>query len=394
MWRQEKLHPVKLIYDVGSGSVGGALVLTNDGTGSPHILFATRSSIDAEETFSYATFFERMLRAHGKVTNKLAKAISSAATLTAASLSTHLPEITYKGDGVVLTGIEVFYSAPWYVPKVFSLEQKNRHKVKVTAELIEKILKNTERKFVQEFKTDEVSVFEEIVLTYFLNGYEVRNPYGKHAENIEVHALLSAVSHDTSQSVRRPLSRSFSNQIIGEHSFVSVMYNVVRILFNEKDSFVCLDVSGEMTEILRVKKGEIVTHATFPFGKNTLLRALMSELKQTSRQAQSTFKMYTSNHLDKAQYEKVRTLFAKLALDWRTKLEEHVPLIGAHLGTLFVLADDDASTWFAHEVAHGRNSEDVVYFDNKTLSEVVKTNDPRNLDPFLALEAIYTRYID
>ena len=58
-------------------------------------------------------------------------------------------------------------------------------------------------------------------------------------------------------------------------------------IFKDKDDFLLLDISGEVTDVIIVSDGILAESASFPFGKHKLSRDLAKKLNTTPEEALS-----------------------------------------------------------------------------------------------------------
>lgn len=385
-------RPVHIIFDVGSGSIGGAIVMLDDGSGKPRVLFSTRHNLEADATFSFEAFFRRMARTHGTVTNEIGRELSRVSQAAGESIWRGSRPL-HAETPLAFSGVDIFFSAPWYTTRSYHIDLESETPRPVTSVLLQSMLSDAAAALREEMSRADMKIFEQSIMGVELNGYQTLTPLNSAARSVTVHTLTSAISRRTLSAVEAPLRTHFNNREITKHSFAKATYTVLRDLFPKEENWFSVDISGEMTEVVEVQGGVVHRLSTFPIGRHTLTRIIMQLNQATCSEAESVLVAYFTGHLEVKLAEKIRGEFERIAVEWRSYFDRIVPAGKAETLPVYVMADQLIGEWFTSALARGRNLEKIAFFDDVTLSHHVVADNPRYLDHFLALETLYVRRV-
>ena len=244
-----------LILDIGSKSVGGAIYQKTD-TGGAKLLYTGREQIA----------FQKELKGE----RLLAVALNS--------LSTLLVHIEKYGIEHLVEKVVLVVSSPWHASETKTLSLKLPKPTVITKAMVDELLSEEEKLFEEKKKSEnqEVSyeVFERKIIEMRLNGYPTATPYGKIAERLDIHLFGSIISSTALSEIRKTVQRHFPVESFFYHTFSAVAFASLRDHFSELQSFLVIQVGGEVTDITIIKKGLIVETVSFPLGHNGLLRSL------------------------------------------------------------------------------------------------------------------------
>jgi hypothetical protein len=89
--------------------------------------------------------------------------------------------------------------------------------------------------------------------------------------------------------IRETLSKTFHDKKVTFSSFTLVTYLAVRDKYISPDSYLLLDISGEITDVGIVTKGILESVLSFPFGKKTFFNHMCTNLDVEIRDAKELF---------------------------------------------------------------------------------------------------------
>lgn len=226
-----------VLIDIAADSVAGAYVRYEEGR-TPVMLYARRVSLAPRQGTPDG---RAMLREFSTLCEALVREGAPALVRT-------------TGDGQVHR-ILVSMSAPWQRTVLHTEQFEQKIPFTFNKHLIEATLKKVDAPPAGEILSD-VSV-----IGTTLNGYETRNPYGKHAHRASVIMLASFVDERMLRDIRTAL-RSFYH--IRNISFIasnSLRYQAVRFLFPHERDALLLDVASQLTSASVVRGGFMVDMA-------------------------------------------------------------------------------------------------------------------------------------
>lgn len=373
-----------LLFDIGSGSVGGALMLAS-ASHTPTILYSFRSEIISHSKTTGRRLLSHMLR----------------------SLSEVVSAITTEGFAVSGFGenrpriqeVFVSLSAPWVISKTSFLSLHSAKPEVITQAVFKTLLEHarTEAAHSDPRASERVEIERKLIKTV-INGYETSDPYGKEATEAQFAVFQSFSVPRITERVTDTIARMIHGGQVTFHSFSMVAFAVLRELFPQEESFLSVDVSGDQTEVAIVKKGALGEIVTFPLAKNHILRSLGTDAKTPIAGAAALVKLQveggsagplaqrTDRILEACKQEWVEKLFGTLSdLSAEVFLPRHI----------FLTADSDIAPLFADAI-RTRNFNglampapgfDVTVLENETLTGLVRWSPSHTPDPFISLIA-------
>lgn len=311
---------LSLVYDIGSDSVGGALVLFRGPEQKPKIIYTTRVRLPISEYPRSQKFKKDTLRAVRKVGERLKE--------------DGIPHLKFTPYGRLRPRFAYcMLAAPWRTGQTRTIVMEKKNGFFVSKDLLEKLTAQE----IEAFKNDPAvteelagvtpSVIESQIMEVRLNGYEVAKPYGKRAYSLVAEFFISVVPEEESEEITAAIQSTLPAQDIAFGSFPIVFFQVMRNMKNRPESFLLCDVNGEFSEISLVENGILAQTAVAPAGKRTLLRAMaeemntfpdevLSRLEATGEQGEEPFSpqfIEAKKNAEKIWIDALRTAFNKIA---------------------------------------------------------------------------------
>jgi len=388
---------IAVIFDIGSSSVGGALVAYEENA-PPRILFSTRSEIQFKKDFDFEHFYAETLRSLEKVTLDVLESLSHSVEDVAESLHNSNERITarfgHERGYRRLKDIYCIFSSPWYAPSIIDVRREYDNETLIKPESVLKLTKDAAHNLRRGYgDPNSVRILEERVLEYRLNGYRIAEPLSLHASSVDIKLYISLVSKKTASAIKAPIQAVFSFRKIHPSSFLLVMVSFLREIRPERKSFITFDFRGEVTEAGIVYDDVLIHTFAFPYGKHTIVRNIAKKLNIELFEAFSKLSLFSAGKLDDPSRIQIATLideeilFIKDLLRSRSGREAYLP------DQVYVLADRDMEliaeralrafyegTHIAPEIA--------VLSDNYFRAHASFSKE-RYEDRFLALEALY-----
>jgi hypothetical protein len=194
-------------------------------------------------------------------------------------------------------------------------------------------------------------------------------------------------------------SKTYHHKNVSFSSFTLASYLAVRDKYIDSDSYLLIDVRGEITDVGIVTKGVLKSVLSFPFGKKTFFKYICTKLEIELRDAQELFKLYSEGHLSDEFKNKFIPLFKSIEGSWREAFGECISTLPRTLvlpGVVFLTADSDVKEWFADVL---KNEEHIqsMSTNNKYTVITLESSEFLNMcnikdgscDPFLIIEAIF-----
>ncbi|HAT68375.1 MAG: hypothetical protein A2481_03190 [Candidatus Yonathbacteria bacterium RIFOXYC2_FULL_47_9] len=377
--KQQRDDSLTLLVDIGSASVGAALVRLEVGK-PPHILLTTREDIPFQESLSSARFLSGMLHALERALKNL--------------------QSQNKGHGAPAHTFCTF-SSPWIVLKNRKLRISRTEPFQVTEKNLDAFLNEDIERLKDELKETlppaDIEIIEKKIIEIRLNGYEIKNPYGQTTHQMEVLATVSLSSKRVIESVERMISRFFHAPSVHFGSFPVAAFSTIRDIFPEEKNFLFVDVTGETTDVSLVANDLFMGMVSFSRGKNFFVREISSGEHTLHEEAATLFRMFLRDELEGKKRSHVGDIVAQGKDEWITRFKKSLTSfteVGMLPHKVFFTADADMASFFTGlintlqpESLAGEGFE-VAYLDQLVVTKFVTFESEVVRDPFIVVEAL------
>ncbi len=337
--KKSKKDYIAVVFDIGSASVGGALVLFSKDK-NPKILYDVRRQMALQEEINAEIFVSVMLRTLNSVISNIEK-----------KGLIHLNFLKMKNKKI--EEAFCFLSSPWVISQTKIIEMKKDKSFVVTSELLQSLIKNEENEFLNSDlekyrdilgKNSEISILDKKIIQIKLNGYKVNNPYRKQVKKIETSVFMSLMVKPLTEKIQKTINKNFNVENVHLYSFLLPTFLTIRDVFDSREDFIFLDVSGEVTDISFVKNDILMETQTFPLGKNAFIKEIMKSFKTTNKGAISLLKTYNAGHMETESVKKIKEAIKEVLRQWVKYLEDGMLDLsrGSILPrTIFIIADNE-----------------------------------------------------
>lgn len=370
------------IFDIGSGGVGGALVHVSSNEKSlPTILKSVRTEIASRDELDYNLFLADMLKA----------------------LDTTAVEL-YKSKTASPKSVSCIMASPWYLSETRVIKISRDHSFVFTQKIADDLLKKEVDALSEEYKKryGDINVLPEVIEHHImgvsLNGYPVADPIGKRSKSLEMNMITSLSPKLCLDKIKETVNKTFPHTKVSFSSFIVDSYFVARDRFSTLDSYILINIGGEITDVGIVSGGMLKASLSFPFGKKTFYKNLYTNLGIEMRDAQELFSLFMNNTLDENRKARIALILKSIEDLWGESFRQCVntlPHTFTLPGTIFLTVDSDLRKWFTDVVC---NQEYVKTMVTGRKCTVIAINGPEysnmcnykdnECDPFLMVEAI------
>ncbi|MDO8521201.1 MAG: hypothetical protein Q7S52_03735 [bacterium] len=376
------------IFDIGSGSIGGAFVNIIPGK-LPEIIFTARRAIPVQEQLNFQRFLDSM----SKTLEGLAFAMQKA------------------GGGVRVGEAYIVLASPWYASQTRLVRYNQELPFTVTEKGVGKLIEKEiaafrNSKLFTNLKEGETApeLMESKNIQIKLNGYAVGKPYGKKASELEVAVYVSMLPANIRALIEASIMKFWHPSLMHFSSFSLTAFDAIRSIFPNEPSFLFMDIAGEITDVSLAKDGILLESMSFPSGKNTIIRAIAEGMKVTPALAASELDLYAQKKSTPEHVKKIGEIVKRATEEWRTLFKDALLRFAKEFPiprAIFYTVDDNVSQWFEQtikETKFARFAEveegfAVRSLGNAFLNGFVRTATPDFQDPFLAVEAIFANKI-
>ncbi len=254
-----------LLCTIESGAVHASLCLMHP-SNKPFIVHSATKPIAFQEEMNFERFASVTLQA-------LADACQEIVTKGVPHVSSRRVR---KGH---IDAVYCIYSSPWYASQTRHVDIRRPKPILVTERLILDLAREygaPQSLLSLADAHDAPKMLTQDIIGVHLNGYPVHNPYNKKADRISFSIIAGAISQSFSKYVEDVVGRFFSQEQFFHHAGPAMLFLGIRDTLASDDSFLAVDVSGELTDVSVIRDGVLVETISFPSGVRTGIR-LFSE---------------------------------------------------------------------------------------------------------------------
>jgi hypothetical protein len=269
-----------VLIDISSGTVGVAIVSSKLGEKLPQLIYTYRNTM-------------RITKYGGEKSENIRRVREA---LFSASLT-----LSQEGIGVLsnhdahatITKLYITCSAPWSFTIARTVDLKNDDSIKVTGTIIDDLIQSAETEILNylhtlpEVSEEEFSIVERTTVDYRVNDYPTTHPIGHTGTELSLTHIAGLVPQDVIGVVEEVREKLFPHIELHTHTYMLVMYCVVRDMFPHTHTMCIVDITGEATEFAVIEEGLLVENTFIPVGSNTFIRDIMSATGKPSADIQS-----------------------------------------------------------------------------------------------------------
>lgn len=330
-----KKRELVLVFDIGSSSVGGVFFEAQE-NGVPKILFSVREPIALEMTVNTEKFLASTIKSLDVVVDKV-----------------------YNAKIGAPSKIFCVLASPWHVSqtRIIKLE-KNAPFIftsKLAEELTQKEIALFEEEHLKKYSgtSEKVRSIEFKNIKTVLNGYETANPLNQKVRELEMHLFISIGSEQVLSKIEESIKKHFQLKEIKFSSFVIAAFTVVRDIYVNEESFLLIDVGGEVTDISMVKKNALRESSSFPLGVNFMIRGVAEALNIPLAEANSFMSLYKDGHAGEAEVRKIEPTINKLKTEWLHEFQEVLSNLTDDVSLpsiIYITIDKEQSDFFCNTI--------------------------------------------
>lgn len=333
-------------------------------------------------------------------------------------LDTTLTLLFKEGSGVVAHKIEekdiksvaVTFSAPWFVSKTKELHLEQKTPFIVTENFINNILQVEEKTFEKEILSTEtdgkysggLAIIENTFTHSKVNGYSIPNNFGKKTDNFDISLYTSFASRDIVKNLLSQIHKhtNLSVDKIHINTFPLVFFYAIRNMFSTVNSFIFMNVEGEVTDLTLVHDGGINHNISFPSAKNFLLRKIAKSFDVSPEIADSMVHMYNAKKMDDEYQEKMRMALDDVEREWSIYFEDSLSELSnkaALPATIYMVADPEIASIYENFMKMSkaditftlRKNLNIVHIDSGSFSNYCDFDLSVRKDEYTAMLSVF-----
>lgn len=385
-----------LVLDVGGGSVGVAIANFIEGK-SPEIIFSVRKQLPVQLKLSNHRMLSIM---SGVLDEVLALAMDKLA---------YLKDLN-KGENINIKKIFCTVSSPWNVDSTKSVNFSFQKPVSIDKHFVNDLIEREATQFLKSLAKDVREIYgdhkhfeliEKSISHSFINGYDIKNIYGRSCSELELYIFFSAISSEVEKSISRICGKHFVGTHIEFHSAVFIYTSILEKLFKEEKDFMLTHISGETTDITVIKNGIMTDNASFPLGRNFIARKILEVMpKITPEIALSMVRIHDEKGTGAKLSEKLQEILKQAEDDWMSLFSDAVSEISKEFfmpSKAFILIGDGSGSFFADLITSkkvsvfGRSpySINAKSLEVDLFTNIVDFHNGVEKDPFLSAQTAF-----
>jgi hypothetical protein len=266
LFGNDRKNPVYgALFDVGSGTVGIAVCEFDRTKKLPHIVFARRFEMRFS---SKSTRKETVLR---KVRETI---LSSSLVLQQEGLKALKK---YKKHAKI-SNLFVTCSSPWSYNLARTVEYRDDDDFKISQSIIDDLVSSAETAILEDLKNKDSSnaenydVIEKTSVDISVNDYTVADPIDLKGSSISLSHIIGLVPNEVSESINEVKDKLFPGAKLRIHTYMLIMYCIVRDVFPRLSTMTIVDVTGEAIEFGLVENGVLTENNAFEYGTANIIR--------------------------------------------------------------------------------------------------------------------------
>lgn len=292
-----------VLFEVGSGSVAGAIVSSSTSNKHPVILYATREFLSLKHTVATEDMNKRLL-----------PAFLTTAMDIEAKLAQYLPK------KIKPRAIFVNFSAPWSHTRSDTHTFESEIPVLITEKLLEQIKVTAAKKVSSEVKVlntlkdSNFTLINRVIIGHTANSYPINNPVGQTVKTITTTETLSAVANVIFTPVYDIINKLFTNTRIQFSTSSLVQQHLLHTKINTPSTFATLHLTHEALELILYREHKIIAAFSAPIGINTMARNISEASRLPHEQVFSFLTAEDTTAYQDATLKKIQIAFEKLVL--------------------------------------------------------------------------------
>lgn len=395
-----KKSKVTLLLDIGNGSVSSALAIYK-GKDIPYIIYSNTLPIylDLESDIkSISANVEKNLDA------------SILKTLTSAFNDPYFKKnkISKTVDNALVS-----FSSPWFAMKSKEVDINKDKEFVITESFLKNVLDKETEKFLEETSSSDDVLHkgnnfyvEKAITSTKINGYYLINSLGKKTKSLNMYLYMSLVLNDMVNMVRKTIGTHthLSDSEIYLHTFPFISFSVSNIMFPAKSSYLLMDITSEITDFTLVKDKTIISTASFPIGRNFIIRQISKVFDVSFEIAESFLHMFINKKTDSNVTERIVDILSDIEKEWSIYLEDALLRLSPSMllpTTIYMTAEEDVIPLYvdffslskSDNTSNFRKNIQTIHLSKDLVNKLCKFKPNIKQNEFIGILALFNKFI-
>ncbi len=274
-----------VLIDIASGTIGVAVVASESANKVPIILYSKRTSLRI--TKNKTTGVEDLRRVR--------EALLSALLLLSQD---GLQLLTEHNRRAKVTRLYVTCSSPWSFTIARDVHYESDEPFKVNSTIINDLVHSAEEEIATHLKSmpetegEDFEIVERATVDMTVNDYPVKHPLNLKGSILGLSHIAGLVPTDIMTSLHEVQDKLFPDTELRVHTYMLIMYCVMRDLFPRVNSLCIINVTGEATEFGIIENNLLIENTFVPYGSTTFVRDIMEHTGKPSSDILSTLEAH------------------------------------------------------------------------------------------------------
>lgn len=358
-----------VVIDVGSGSVGVAIVVSRNIEEKLDVVWSHREFVLIRDTNN---------------TNETLKDISTALVNALLELGNSGLKALHEYDSKLKpTIIQTSLCAPWAYTVTKTINYEAEHPFEVNESLIKELISTAQKQTMSTvidnklFEDLGLRMITEDTLNVQVNGYTIKDPIGQEGRTISLSHISAVAREKILVTLEDSLNKIIPKATLECYSFMYLYYRTLDNLHPDTSEICIIDVTNEATEI-GIIRDNILKHTSYiPFGMYSLAREIAIVCDIPKEEAYSYIK--NGRHISEGSFSEAKVKEVELVYEkYEDKIAELFGQTGDALSipkTLFLHASKETEEFFGEHLKNAAkkatsSSHTVHHFTSEILEGV------------------------
>ena len=350
-----------LVFNISSGSITGAIIKFTDKAGVNAINYI-------KEMMPYQT--EVSIERHLDL-------MKSTLTTVAGKIQAEgIKKIVAKNKkGLTIDRVFYLFSSPWSISQTKTIRIKESKSFTVTDSYLNHVITEQEKQFQIDIAKSG-TIIEKKIVQIKVNGYVIDKPNNQQTRELEMSILFTAVPEKILTAVETAVSKIFQLKNVWCHSLSLATMTTIKNIYPQKEDFIQLNISEEITDISIINNGVMSLSASIPLGTHHFIRSLSTSLKVTEEIAHSMVGMHSTKANDAMGGLSLAVAMDEAAREWLEKIFESISNFKTKIyvpDSLFLIAENELIPFIKDKLE--KHDFKVLLIDNKLVKTAVMIDD-------------------
>lgn len=395
-----KKSKVTLLLDIGNGSISSALAIYK-GKDAPYIIYSSILPISLN-----------LLSDISSISSHVEKYLDLAITDT---LKNAFEDSYFKKNKLpkIVNSALVSFSSPWFSMKSKEININKDKEFLITESFLKDVLDKEAGKFLEETSSSddilhkgENFYVEKAVTSTKINGYYLINSLGKKTKSLDMYLYMSLVLNDMVNIVRKSISNHtrLSNSEIYLHTFPFISFSISNFMFPTTSNYLLMDITSEITDFTLVKDKTIISSASFPIGRNFVIRQISKVFDVSFEIAESFLHMFTNKKTDSNMTERIVDILSDVEKEWSIYLEDALLRLSPTMflpTTIYITAEKDVVPLYvdflnlskSDNTSNFRKNIQTIHLSKDLLNKLCKFKPNIKQSEFIGMLALFNKFM-